>query len=290
MPGLEFHPVKTMKASYYEQSFPTWGLDRLDQTDLPLDRKFKYPEHAGEGANVYIIDTGITPHTQFEKRLQPGFSSVGDGTEDCAGHGTHVAGIVAAKSYGVAKKAKLYPVRVLNCAGEGTDETVIAGVNWVAKNAKMPAVANLSLGGEASAPLDAAMVKLVKAGIATAVAAGNESDDACDVSPARVPSVITVGATTKRDTLASFSNYGKCIDILAPGEGILSTYLNGKTAYLSGTSMASPFVAGVLALLSMEMAAPTPGLLEEDMKQQAVWNKINNLQEDTANLLLQVRE
>lgn len=287
LPGIEMHPVVMMYANY-EQDFPTWGLDRLDQPTLPLDKKFRYPDQSGKGINAYVIDTGIFPHKEFKARLQTGFSAVDTSPVDCNGHGTHVAGIIGATTYGVAKQANLYPVKVLNCDGEGTDETVIKGIDWVIKNHKKPAVANFSLGGEASAILDKAISKLVEQGVAVVVAAGNESEDACKSSPAREPSAITVGSTTIRDTLSSFSNVGKCIDILAPGSDILSTYLDDRAVRLSGTSMASPFTAGTVALVLGKQPTLTPKQVGVRLKSLSLKNKINGDLKDTPNRLLQI--
>jgi subtilisin family serine protease len=239
------------------QSNATWGLDRIDQRALPLSTTYSYA-NTGAGVNVYIIDTGIrTSHSEFGGRAVGGYTSIndGNGTNDCDGHGTHVAGTVGGATYGVAKGAKLIAVRVLDCGGSGTWSGVIAGMDWVTANHVKPAAANMSLGGGASASVDQAAANMIAAGVATAIAAGNgnqggRQQDACNYSPARVATAMTIGATTKTDAKTSWSNYGACVDFFAPGYQITSAGItsNTATATMSGTSMASPHVAGVAAL------------------------------------------
>jgi subtilisin family serine protease len=229
-----------------------WGLDRIDQVDRPLDSLYQYSS-TGKGVNAFIIDTGIrASHQDFAGRVLPGYSAIADanGTNDCNGHGTHVAGTVGGTTWGVAKGVKLIPVRVLDCSGSGAYSGVIAGIDWVANSPLRPAVANLSLGGGASAALDAAIAGAVSKGVNVVVAAGNNNADACNYSPSRAPSAITVGATTSSDARASYSNYGSCLDIFAPGSSISSAWNTSDVATntISGTSMASPHVAGVVAL------------------------------------------
>ncbi|MET0892841.1 MAG: S8 family serine peptidase [Pseudoxanthomonas sp.] len=241
----------------------TWGLDRVDQRNLPLNGTYGYDATAAT-VHAYIIDTGIyAANNDFGGRVSGGFTAIndGNGTNDCNLHGTHVAGTVGGATWGVAKQVQLHPVRVLGCGGEGTYSEVIAGVDWVTANHASPAVANLSLGGGASQAMDDAITRLVASGVVTVVAAGNDSADACTKSPARAAAAITVGATTATDVRAGFSNFGRCVDMFAPGVAIKSAgnTTPDSTNVLDGTSMASPHVAGAAALfLSLEPdATPT---------------------------------
>ncbi len=236
------------------QSNPTWGLDRIDQRSLPLSASYTY-NTTGSGVTAYIIDTGIrATHNEFGGRVGSGFTSINDGggTNDCHGHGTHVAGTVGGTAYGVAKQVSLKPVRVLDCAGSGANSGVIAGVDWVTSNhtAGTPAVANMSLGGGVSTALDNAVNNSINDGVTYAVAAGNENTNACNGSPSRVAAALTVGATTSTDARSSFSNYGSCLDLFAPGSSITSAWSTSDTATntINGTSMATPHVAGAAAL------------------------------------------
>jgi subtilisin family serine protease len=232
------------------QSNPPWGLDRIDQRNRPLNAIYTF-NWTGSGVRAYVIDTGIrTTHTQFGGRASNVFDAFGGSGADCNGHGTHVSGTIGGSTYGVAKSALLRGVRVLDCNGSGSTSGVIAGVDWVTNNHINPAVANMSLGGGASSSLDTAVNNLANSGVPIAVAAGNSNVDACGTSPARAANAITVGSTTTSDARSSFSNFGTCLDIFAPGSGILSAWFSSDTATatLSGTSMASPHVAGVAAL------------------------------------------
>ena len=236
------------------QSPATWGLDRIDQRNLPLSNSYTY-NATGSGVTAYIIDTGIrTTHSEFGGRASGGYTAIndGNGTNDCNGHGTHVAGTVGGSTYGVAKQVTLRPVRVLDCSGSGSTTGVIAGVDWVTSHhaAGTPAVANMSLGGGVSSALDTAVTNSINDGVTYAVAAGNENTNACNVSPSRVGAALTVGSTTSTDARSSFSNYGSCLDLFAPGSNITSAWYTGDSATntISGTSMATPHVAGVAAL------------------------------------------
>jgi subtilisin family serine protease len=233
------------------QTNPPWGIDRIDQRSRPLNATYIF-NFTASNVRAYVIDTGIrTTHTQFGGRAAVSFDAFGGNGQDCNGHGTHVAGTVGGSTYGVAKGVQLRAVRVLNCSGSGTNSGVIAGVDWVRLNHQAPAVANMSLGGGASSALDTAVNNLSNAGVPIAVAAGNNNGaNACNSSPARAANAITVGSTTTTDARSSFSNIGTCLDLFAPGSGILSAWStsNTATATISGTSMASPHVAGVAAL------------------------------------------
>lgn len=274
------------------QTPATWGIDRIDQRALPLSNSFSYTA-TGAGVKAYIIDTGILiSHTEFGGRASVGTDTVGDGRNgiDCNGHGTHVAGTVGGSNYGVAKGVTLVAVRVLNCSGSGTTSGVIAGVDWVTGNhqAGQPAVANMSLGGSASTSLDTAVNNSIADGVTYAIAAGNSNRDACRFSPARVAPAITVGATTNTDARASYSNYGACLDIFAPGSSITSAWYTSTTATntISGTSMATPHVAGVAALYLQGNPAASPATVASALVGNATLNVVINPGRNSPNRLL----
>jgi subtilisin family serine protease len=280
--------VSLQQSSPQDQA--TWGLDRIDQADRPLDTQYHFTG-TGAGVNAFIIDTGIKPnHVEFTGRLLPGYNTVADynGTADCNGHGTHVAGTVGGTTWGVAKGVSLIPVRVLDCNGSGTWSGVIAGVDWVANSTLRPAVANMSLGGTASASLDAAVAGAVAKGVTVVVAAGNSNLDACTSSPAREPSAITVGATTSADARASYSNYGACVDIFAPGSSITSAWNSTPDSYytISGTSMASPHVTGAAALALAANPTASPAAVALQLKSGATPNRITSVGTGSPNLLI----
>jgi subtilisin family serine protease len=263
-----------------ENNPPSYGLDRVDQRNLPLDHKYTFPSTASN-VHAYIIDTGIrTTHQEFGGRAGVGTDTVGDGRngQDCNGHGTHVAGTVGGSTVGIAKAVQLVAVRVLDCNGSGTNAGVIQGIDWVTRNAIKPAVANMSLGGGASSTLDAAVQRSINAGVTYALAAGNENQNACNTSPARVGAAITVGATDASDNRASFSNFGTCVDIFAPGVNIVSSFNNSDTARatLSGTSMATPHVTGAAALVLATNPGFSPQQVRDALVNAATPDKVRN--------------
>lgn len=272
------------------QSSATWGLDRTDQRDLPLNGTYVYNTTASN-VNAYIIDTGVLgTHSQFTGRMIGGYSAISDGrgTTDCNGHGTHVAGTVAGTTHGIAKGARISPVRVLGCDGSGTNSGVIAGMDWVAANHVKPAVANMSLGGGASTATDDAVARMTSAGVTVVVAAGNDNANACNSSPARAASAITVGSTANNDARSSFSNYGTCLDIFAPGSSITSAWYTSTSATntISGTSMASPHVAGVAALYLANNPSATPSQVTSAIINASTANKVTDAKTGSPNRLL----
>jgi subtilisin family serine protease len=300
--------VRTVEADQVAQARPTklaspvpslpWGLDRIDERDLPLSTTYT-PAGTGAGVTAYVLDTGIRlDHQDLAGRIAPGYDAVDrDSTPaDCNGHGTHVAGTLGGATHGVAPGVTVVPVRVLDCSGNGAYSTVIAGIDWLTaqrEGAARPAVANLSLTGPASATLDAAVGGSMAAGVTYAVAAGNgnqtgKPQDACGYSPARVPGALTVAASDSRDTSASFSNYGTCVDLYAPGVGITSDWYTGATAThtTSGTSMAAPHVAGAAALHLEANPGATPSEVRDALVRAATEDVVTRTLTGTPNRLL----
>ncbi len=271
------------------QTNATWGLDRIDQRARPLSTTYTY-FNTGAGVRAYIIDTGIRfSHSQFGGRATSGFDAIDGGSaDDCNGHGTHVAGTVGGSTYGVAKSVSLIGVRVLGCNGSGSTSGVIAGVNWVAANHSTPAVANMSLGGGASTALDDAVRSAIASGVTFAIAAGNSNANACNSSPARVAQALTVGSTTNTDARSSFSNFGVCLDLFAPGSSITSAWSTSNTATntISGTSMAAPHVAGVAALYLAVNPSASPSAVHAAVVNNATANKVTGAGSGSPNRLL----
>ncbi|GHG37979.1 hypothetical protein GCM10018777_63810 [Streptomyces albogriseolus] len=284
---------RTFTISATQSNPPSWGLDRIDQRNRPVNRAYTYPDSAGQGVTAYIIDTGVRiSHSDFGGRAFNGYDAVdGDNVaQDGHGHGTHVAGTVAGTAYGVAKKARIVGVRVLNNSGSGTTAQVVAGIDWVARNAVKPAVANMSLGGGADSTLDAAVRNAIASGVTFVVAAGNESTNASTKSPARVTEAITVGATTSTDARASYSNYGSVLDLFAPGSSITSAWRTSDTATntISGTSMASPHVAGAAALYLAGNPSATPAQVSSALTSSATTGVVTSPGSGSPNRLLYV--
>jgi subtilisin family serine protease len=308
---LRIEQDRTLFLSETQFGPPSYGLDRIDQVDLPLDSQYSYPANAGQDVHVYVIDTGLNAaHTDFANRIGAGRNFAANGSEgllctllglgcpptdpanttDCNGHGTHVSGTAVGSSFGVAKRATLHPVRVFGCGRSTATSTIIAGVDWVTANRQLPAVANLSLGGGASDLLDTAVNNLIDAGVTVVVAAGNETANACNGSPSRVPRAITVGATTNTDARASYSNFGACVDLFAPGSNIVSAAYNNNTGSntLSGTSMASPHVAGAAARYLTANGGANPASVDAALKAAASSGKVGNPGSGSPNLLLRL--
>lgn len=317
MPGVLAVEPDIVVMANATQAGATWGLDRVDQPYLPLDETYQYPDQAGGGVNVYVIDTGLrASHQEFTGRVIEGRNfAVNDtgllglgglpivgsllniggetdpsDTSDCNGHGTHVASTAVGSTYGVAKQASVAAVRVLDCSGAGSNADVIAGVDWVAANHQPPAVANMSLGGGNSEALDEAVRGAVEQGVTFVVAAGNSDADACSGSPNRVPEAITVGSTTREDQRSSFSNFGTCLDLFAPGSDITAAWYQSdtETNTISGTSMASPHVAGTAALLLGTDPGLTPAQVDTALDELAATNVLGDIKSGSPNLLLQI--
>ncbi|MEV8378312.1 S8 family serine peptidase [Kribbella sp. NPDC056861] len=271
------------------QANPTWGLDRIDQLKLPLDQGYTYATKAA-GVTAYVVDTGIyKTHSDFGGRATDGYDFIDNDAvaNDCNGHGTHVAGTIGSTTYGVAKGVSLVGVRVLNCQGQGEWSQVIGGIDWVAQNAKKPAVANMSLGGEANTSVDDAVKRAVAAGVTFSLAAGNDNGaNACNTTPARVPEAITVGSTDNQDNRSSFSNIGSCLDLFAPGSNVTSTWNNGGTNSISGTSMATPHVTGAAALYLAGNPTAAPSAVASALTSNASTGQVKNPGTGSPNKLL----
>jgi subtilisin family serine protease len=275
------------------QSNATWGLDRSDQRDRPLNGTYIY-NYTASNVRAYVIDSGINAsHSDFGGRVLAGATAINDGrgAGDCNGHGTHVAGTIGGATWGIAKAVRLVPVRVFGCTGGSANSTIISGIDWVRTNAVKPAVANMSLGGGASSATDTATNNLINSGVTVVVAAGNDNANACNYSPARVANAITVGSTTSTDARSSFSNYGSCVNIFAPGSSIRSAWYTSNTATntISGTSMASPHVAGAAALYLAQYPSASPATVRSAIYNKASTNKLSGIGSGSPNRLLYTR-
>jgi subtilisin family serine protease len=288
-PSVSYVEQDAQVSTAATQNSPTWGLDRIDQRTLPLSKS--YTSRSAAGVTAYVIDTGIRiSQKDFGGRAGNGWDFIGNDSiaADCNGHGTHVAGTIGGATYGVAKDVKLVSVRVLDCKGTGSYSAIIAGIDWVTAHATKPAVANMSIGGVKSAALNNAVARSIAAGVTFAVAAGNDDKNACDYSPAATPDAITVGATDAGDVRASFSNYGSCVDIFAPGVRITSDSYKSDTATqsMSGTSMAAPHVAGAAALVLGANPGWSPAQVRAALVDRATSNIVGSPGSGSPNKLL----
>lgn len=292
-PNVDFVEEDGWSYPSVTQTGATWGIDRVDQASLPLNGTYIYDTGA-PSVRVYVIDTGIlASHTQFGGRVVGGATAVSDGrgTSDCNGHGTHVSATIGGSTYGIAKSVTLVPVRVFGCTGGAANSTIIAGMDWVRTNHVKPAVVNMSLGGPAASTIDTAANNLINAGVTVVVAAGNDNMDACGFSPARVANAITVGSTTSTDARSSFSNFGSCLDLFAPGSSITSAWWTSTTAtnVISGTSMASPHVAGAAALVLQGNPSASASTVRNTLVNKATLNKVTSAGTGSPNRLLFTR-
>lgn len=284
-------PDREVKLHAVQTPTPSWGLDRIDQRNLPLNQAYEYLND-GSGVHAYVIDSGIrATHNEFSGRVGNGFDFIDNDTipNDCNGHGTHVAGTLGGTNFGVAKNVTIHPVRVFGCGNTTPTSTIIAGINWVSANRQLPAVANMSLGGPALTALDTAVVNLINSGVVAVVSAGNDNGaNACNSSPARVANALTVASSTMTDQRSGFSNIGNCIDIFAPGSAIVSAWITSNTASntLNGTSMAAPHVSGVAALRLDVQPSQTPAQVNTAIINSATTNRISNPGSGTPNRLL----
>ncbi|QTR03627.1 S8 family serine peptidase [Saccharothrix algeriensis] len=279
---------QVVRASGVQPNPPSWGLDRVDQRDRPLNNSYTYP-NTGTGVHVYVIDTGIrASHGEFGGRASFDYNAIDTNNTDCNGHGTHVAGTIGGATAGVAKDVRLHGVKVLDCEGRGTVANAVAGLDWVVANQAKPAVANLSLGSPPNDLFDSAVKRTIDAGVTVVAAAGNSEGDACQQSPARLPEAITVGATNRDDQKAWFSNFGACTDLFAPGEDITSAWMDADDSFetISGTSMAAPHVAGVVAQNLVARPTATPAALRDTLVHLSTRDRIADPGTGSPNLLL----
>jgi subtilisin family serine protease len=286
-------PDTVVRLSATQASLPSWGLDRIDQRNLPLNGTYVY-DNGGVPVHIYDIDTGLNAnHPDFAGRIGTSYNAVPDfglllgGAVDCNGHGTHTAGTAMGTSYGVAKRAIIHPVRVFTCAPTTLTSFILDGIDWVTANAQKPAVANMSLGGAANVAQDDAVRAMINSGVVTAIAAGNDAANACTVSPAAVAEGLTVAASERNDASASYTNYGSCVDLYAPGTDIVSAdYLTTGSSTLSGTSMAAPHVAGAAALYLARNPNATPAQVGAALLARTTPGKITRVPVATPNKLL----